>query len=64
MNELIVYLVAFALLIGHCLLAGKMYQEVHHNQSLSINDKNNWKLKALVFPAYFYQKYKTENSST
>jgi len=64
MNELILYLVAFVLLIGHCLLAGKMYQEVHTNQNLSISDKNNWKLKALVFPAYFYQKYKATNTSS
>lgn len=58
MQELISYAVIFAALIGHCLLAGKMYRTVHADNSLSIKDKNDWKLKALIFPGYFWFRYK------
>lgn len=64
MNELILYLVAFILLIGHCLLAGKMYREVHADLNLHPSAKNDWKLKALIFPVYFYQKYKSEKTAS
>jgi hypothetical protein len=57
MSELILYAVLFLVLIGHCVLAGKMYQVVHLDQTLSVNEKNDWKLKALVFPAYFWKQY-------
>lgn len=59
MSELIIYAVLFLALIGHCLLAGKMYRAVHSDQTLSINEKNNWKLKALIFPAYFWKQYQS-----
>lgn len=58
MTELIIYAVLFLLLIGHTLLASKMYREVHENDTLSIQEKNDWKLKALVFPGYFWGRYK------
>lgn len=58
MTELIVYAVIFGLLIGHAVLAGKMYRTVHEDTSLSFKEKNDWKLKALIFPAYFWGKYK------
>lgn len=58
MQELISYAVIFAALIGHCLFAGKMYRTVHADNSLSIKDKNDWKLKALIFPGYFWFRYK------
>jgi hypothetical protein len=57
MTELIIYAVLFLVLIGHCLLAGKMYRAVHENQTLTIQEKNDWKLKALIFPAYFWTQY-------
>lgn len=60
MNELIIYGIVFLLLIGHTLLAAKMYQAVHEDQSLSMLEKNNWKLKALIFPGYFWGKYKNK----
>lgn len=62
MTELIIYALVFLALIGHCLLAGKMYREVHEDASLGLNKKNDWKLKALVFPVYFYRKYKSEKA--
>lgn len=58
MTELIIYAVIFVLLIGHCLLAGKMYRAIHANSSLTLHQKNDWKLKALIFPVYFWGKYK------
>lgn len=57
MTELIIYAVLFLALIGHCLLASRMYRTVHENQALSIQEKNDWKLKALIFPAYFWKQY-------
>ncbi|TFV95919.1 hypothetical protein E4S40_06765 [Algoriphagus kandeliae] len=65
MEELILYAVLFLLLIGHTLLAGKMYRKVHENSSLTIQEKNDWKLKALIFPGYFWFQYqKSEGKSS
>lgn len=58
MTELIIYAVIFLLLIAHTLMAGKMYKAVHANSNLSEKEKNNWKLKALIFPVYFWGRYK------
>jgi hypothetical protein len=60
MTELIIYALLFVLLMGHCLLAYKMYDTIHHNQSLKTQEKNDWKFKALLFPAYFWSKYKQQ----
>ncbi|MFC3879600.1 hypothetical protein ACFOSV_05415 [Algoriphagus namhaensis] len=62
MSELILYAVVFLLLIGHCLMAGKMYRQVHEDQNLSVTEKNDWKLKALILPIYFFPKYKSTKS--
>ena len=62
MSELILYAVVFLLLIGHCQMAGKMYRQVHEDQNLSITEKNDWKLKALILPIYFFPKYKSTKS--
>lgn len=61
MQELLLYAILFLLLIGHTLLAGKMYRKVHEDPHLSIHQKNDWKLKALIFPAFFWFKYKNQN---
>ena len=58
MNELIIYAFLFLALIGHTLLASKMYRTVHEDKTLSVQEKNDWKLKALIFPGYFWGKYK------
>lgn len=57
MSELIIYGILFLALIAHTLLAGKMYRSVHADKSLSLQEKNDWKLKALIFPGYFWGKY-------
>lgn len=58
MTELIIYAVLFALLSAHALFAGKMYRIVHQDASLGLREKNDWKLKALVFPGFFWFQYK------
>jgi hypothetical protein len=60
MNELIIYAIVFVLLIGHCLLAGKMYRAVHQDAGLSFNEKNDWKLKSLIFPGFFWWQYQKQ----
>ncbi len=62
MTELIIYAIFFVLLIVHCLFAGKMYRAVHEDSSLTLMEKNDWKLKALIFPAYFWGQYKKVKS--
>lgn len=63
MNELILYSFVFVLLIGHCLLAGKMYRVVHQDAGLSLTEKNDWKLKALIFPGYFWWAYRKQKQA-
>jgi len=58
MTELIIYAGLFLLLMAHSLLAGNMYRAIHKDESLTVNEKNVWKLKALIFPAYYRGKYK------
>jgi hypothetical protein len=62
MTELIIYAVLFAALMGHCLFANIMYRAVDKDQSLKMKEKNDWKFKALVFPAYFWGKYKQQKT--
>ncbi|MCH6234131.1 hypothetical protein [Cognataquiflexum rubidum] len=63
MTELIIYAFLFLALIGHTLMASKMYRTVHADDSLSIKEKNDWKLKALVFPGYYFGRYKDRNNN-
>lgn len=58
MLELIVYAVIFVALIGHIVMAFRMYMAVQRNGSMPMQEKNAWKLKALVFPAYYWPLYK------
>ncbi|MBA4300089.1 hypothetical protein SAMN03080617_00029 [Algoriphagus alkaliphilus] len=60
MNELIIYAIVFVLLIGHCLLAGKMYRAVHQDAGLNFREKNAWKLKSLIFPGFFWWQYQKQ----
>lgn len=58
MTELIIYAVIFLVLIAHTVFASKMYKAVHEDKSLTFKEKNDWKLKALIFPAYYWGKYR------
>lgn len=58
MSELVLYALVFLALIFHVIMAFRMYLTVHHNDKLTLTEKNSWKLKALVFPAYYWPLYK------
>lgn len=58
MTELLIYSFLLLLLLGHLTFAFKMYRTIQKDQNLSFHEKNDWKLKALVFPAYFWFLYK------
>ncbi|MGY6558691.1 MAG: hypothetical protein ACXIT9_05360 [Nitritalea sp.] len=57
MSELTFYAVAFLLLLGHTLAAAFMYKKVHADEALGTLEKNEWKLKALLFPAFYWFQY-------
>jgi hypothetical protein len=63
MTELIIYALVFALILAHTIMASFFYGRVHRNEKLTVQQKNEWKLKALIFPAYFYGKYKVFEAS-
>lgn len=58
MTELLVYALIFLLLFGHAIMASMMYSTVHRDETLSFKEKNDWKLKALIFPVYYWGQYK------
>ena len=58
MTELVVYAVVFLALIGHIVMAFRMYRAILINRTLPMNEKNAWKVKALVFPAYYWPLFK------
>jgi hypothetical protein len=60
MAELIFYSVLLIVATGHAVAAAKMYRAVNFDQSLRFKEKNDWKLKALVFPAFFWWQYQKE----
>lgn len=67
MNEIVLYALLFLALLGHTLLAGKLYRKIHKDPDFSFSEKNQWKLKALIFPAlfwfYFHQEKKRRNQA-
>ena len=60
MKELIIYLVLLVAILGHLVVASKMYREVNADKGLTFKQKNDWKLKALLFPALFWFYYRQE----
>jgi hypothetical protein len=62
MTELIIYALLFVVVMGHAVLAYKMYNRIHLDQNLKTQEKNDWKFKALLFPAYFWSKYKQQTN--
>lgn len=60
MKELIIYLVLLLAILGHLVVASKMYREVNADKGLTFKQKNDWKLKALLFPALFWFYYRQE----
>ncbi|SEJ04218.1 hypothetical protein SAMN05192553_10288 [Cyclobacterium xiamenense] len=64
MNELIGYAVALLLVLAHLVMASLFYRHINKNPRLSFHEKNDWRLKALVFPAYYWFRYKREQGSS
>ena len=60
MEELIIYTGLLLALLAHSTAASKMYKTVNSDQDLSFKEKNDWKLKALVFPVFFWRLYQKE----
>ncbi|GGZ34843.1 hypothetical protein GCM10007049_30310 [Echinicola pacifica] len=64
MTELILYAILFILLFAHAIMASMMYNAVHRDENLSINEKNSWKLKALILPGLYWKKYKASKEAS
>lgn len=60
MKELIIYSILLVAILGHCLMAVKMYREVNADPDLKFHEKNAWKLRALIFPGLFLFYYRQE----
>jgi hypothetical protein len=60
MGELIFYSILLIAALGHAVAAAKMYREVNADKGLTFKQKNDWKLKALIFPALFWFYYRQE----
>jgi hypothetical protein len=50
MAELIGYTLLLLAVLGHGWAAASWYKKIHENPQLSFTQKNNLKLRALVFP--------------
>lgn len=57
MAELVIYTALLIAAIANAVFAAKMYRVVNSDHLLSFKEKNDWKLKALVFPAFFWKQY-------
>jgi len=60
MNELVIYSILLLAALGHAVASAKMYKEVNADAGLTFKEKNDWKLKALIFPALFWFYYRQE----
>jgi hypothetical protein len=60
MNELVIYSILLLAALGHAVASAKMYKEVNQDRGLTFKQKNDWKLKALIFPALFWFYYRQE----
>ncbi|WP_162342470.1 hypothetical protein [Cyclobacterium salsum] len=64
MTELILYTAALLLVLAHLLMASLFYRHINNNPRLSFHEKNDWRLKALVFPAYYWFRYKRQQDDS
>lgn len=54
MIELILYSILFVAILAHLVLASVIYKKINADPSLSFHQKNQWRLRALIFPAYYW----------
>ncbi|WP_114747690.1 hypothetical protein [Pleomorphovibrio marinus] len=58
MTELILYSLLLLALLAHITFAMVFYRKINKNKTLSFREKNDWRLKALIFPAYYWFVFK------
>ncbi len=61
MTELIIYSLLFIALLAHLVMAMALYGKIKRSKKLSFHQKNNWRLKALIFPAYYWFAFSKEH---
>lgn len=54
MTELLVHTILLIAVLAHLVLASVMYKKINADPSLSFHQKNQWRLRALIFPAYYW----------
>ncbi len=60
MNELLVYSALLLFIIGHCTAAAILYREINADPILTFREKNSWKLRSLIAPAFYWYYYRQE----
>jgi hypothetical protein len=60
MTELLIYSILLVAALGHAGASAKMYKQINADKGLTFKQKNDWKLKALTFPAYFWFAYQKQ----
>jgi hypothetical protein len=58
MNELILYSALLIMVLGHLVMASLFYRQISKTDKLSFHEKNEWRLKALIFPIGFWFSFK------
>nr|MBI1229065.1 hypothetical protein [Cytophagales bacterium] len=58
MTELFIYSVLLVGVLTHLIFAALLYKKINADPHLGFHEKNEWRLKALVFPAYFWFVFK------
>jgi hypothetical protein len=54
MTELIIYSILLIALLAHLGMAMALYVKINRSKALSFHEKNNWRLKALLLPVYYW----------
>jgi hypothetical protein len=60
MTELVIYSILLFAVLGHAVASAKMYKKVNQDRGLTFKQKNDWKLKALIFPVLVWFYYRQE----
>ncbi|AEL25481.1 hypothetical protein Cycma_1727 [Cyclobacterium marinum DSM 745] len=58
MNELIFYSLLLIVVLGHLIMASFFYRQISKTDKLSFHEKNQWRLKALIFPIGYWYLFK------
>ena len=58
MTELIIYSLLLLGVLAHLIFASLLYKKINADTHLDFHEKNEWRLKALIFPAYYWFAFK------